>query len=146
MLVLVSYPRWKNFHRSRSKNKKQVLKDRNESLSFGFTCVGNKDVPDAQCVVCNKILAKSSLAPAKLHRHVETKHAEYKDIRFFKRKRDSLGNCKRSMIKIAKTDNRSILSSKLWYSTCRRSSPYWKTTYQALRERYCNVHVEWAVW
>uniref|UniRef100_A0A8C3HM34 Zinc finger BED domain-containing protein 5 n=1 Tax=Chrysemys picta bellii TaxID=8478 RepID=A0A8C3HM34_CHRPI len=51
----------------------------------------------------------SSLAPAKLRRHLETKHAEYKDkdIRFFKRKRDSLGNCKLSMIKIAKTDNKS---------------------------------------
>ncbi|XP_029768663.1 zinc finger BED domain-containing protein 5-like [Terrapene carolina triunguis] len=78
-------------------------------LSFSFTCVGNKDVPDAQCVKCNKILANSSLAPAKLRRHLETKHAEYKDkdISFFKRKRDSLGNCKLSMIKIAKTDNKS---------------------------------------
>ncbi|CAM4563775.1 unnamed protein product, partial [Caretta caretta] len=58
-------------------------------LSFSFTCVGNKDVPDAQCIMCNKILENSSLAPAKLHRHLETKHAEYKDkdISFFKRQR-----------------------------------------------------------
>uniref|UniRef100_A0A452HAN9 Zinc finger BED-type containing 5 n=1 Tax=Gopherus agassizii TaxID=38772 RepID=A0A452HAN9_9SAUR len=68
-------------------------------LSFGFMYVGNKDVPDAQCIVCNKILANNSLVPAKFRRHLETN--------FFKRKRDSLGNCNLLMIKIAETDNKS---------------------------------------
>lgn len=32
-------------------------------LNFGFTCTGNKDTPDALCVLCNKILVNSSMAP-----------------------------------------------------------------------------------
>uniref|UniRef100_A0A674KES1 BED-type domain-containing protein n=1 Tax=Terrapene triunguis TaxID=2587831 RepID=A0A674KES1_9SAUR len=101
----------KNIKKQEEAGVKRPKRKYDESyLSFGFTCVGNKDVPDAKCVVCNKILANSSLAPAKLRRHLETKHAEYKDkdISFFKQKKhDSLGNCKLSMIKIAKTDNKS---------------------------------------
>ncbi|XP_043397851.1 LOW QUALITY PROTEIN: zinc finger BED domain-containing protein 5-like [Chelonia mydas] len=91
------------------KRPKQKYDESYLSFRFVCTCVGNKDVPDAQYVVSNKILANSSLAPAKLRRHLETKHAEYKDkdISFFKRQRDSLENCKLLMIKIAKTDNES---------------------------------------
>ena len=76
-------------------------------LSFGFSTVGNVDAPDAQCVVCHKILSNSSLAPSKLRRHLETNHSEYKnkDIGFFKRKLDALTSCKLSMTKIAKTNN-----------------------------------------
>lgn len=48
-------------------------------LSLGFSKVGNADAPDAQCVVCHKILSNSSLVPAKLRRHLETNHSEYKD-------------------------------------------------------------------
>ncbi|XP_030413233.1 zinc finger BED domain-containing protein 5-like [Gopherus evgoodei] len=85
-----------------------------------FTCVGNKDVPDVQCVVCNKIPANSSLAPAKLCRHLETKHAEYedKDVSFFKRQYDSLGNCKLLMINIAQTDNESATEASYRVSYC----------------------------
>ena len=48
-------------------------------LSFGFSTVGNADAPDAQCVVCHKILSNSSLVPAKLRRRLETNHSGYKD-------------------------------------------------------------------
>jgi disulfide oxidoreductase YuzD len=59
-------------------------------LSFGFTSIGNKDAPDAQCVLCNKILSNSYLVPVNLRRHIETNHSEFKDkgVRFFKRKRN----------------------------------------------------------
>lgn len=42
-------------------------------LSFGFTSTGDQEAPDAVCLLCNKILANSSLAPAKLMRHLEKK-------------------------------------------------------------------------
>uniref|UniRef100_K7G7S0 HAT C-terminal dimerisation domain-containing protein n=1 Tax=Pelodiscus sinensis TaxID=13735 RepID=K7G7S0_PELSI len=74
---------------------------------FGFTSNGNEDAPGAQCVVCNKILSNSCLVPAKLRRHFETNHPEYKDkdIRFFKQKLELLEKSKLFMSKIAKSDN-----------------------------------------
>ncbi|GBM64917.1 Zinc finger BED domain-containing protein 5 [Araneus ventricosus] len=42
-------------------------------LSFGFTSTGNEEAPNAVCLLCNKILANSSLAPTKLPRHLEKK-------------------------------------------------------------------------
>ncbi|GBM95832.1 Zinc finger BED domain-containing protein 5 [Araneus ventricosus] len=42
-------------------------------LSFGFTSTGNEEAPDAVCLLCNKILANSSLAPTKLLRHLGKK-------------------------------------------------------------------------
>ncbi|KAF2901803.1 hypothetical protein ILUMI_04386 [Ignelater luminosus] len=76
-------------------------------LNFGFTSTGNSDAPDAICVLCHKILANSSLAPAKLRRHFETIHSDHqgKDLHFFKRQRDSLEKSKHQMITIAKTEN-----------------------------------------
>ncbi|GFR06556.1 zinc finger BED domain-containing protein 5 [Trichonephila clavata] len=51
-------------------------------LSFGFTSTGEEEAPDAVCLLCNKILANSSLAPAKLLRHLEKNHPtdKVKDI------------------------------------------------------------------
>lgn len=59
-------------------------------ISWGFTKVGSTDAPDAQCVVCHKILSNSSLVIAKLHRHLETNHFEHrnKEVNFFQRKLD----------------------------------------------------------
>lgn len=76
-------------------------------LNFGFTYIGNSDAPDAMCVLCHKILANSSMAPAKLRRHFETTHSNYKgkDMQFFKRQRDSLEKSKSQMITMAKTEN-----------------------------------------
>lgn len=78
-------------------------------LSFGFTYFGNRDAPHAQCVLCKKILSNSSLAPSKLRRHLETKHAAYKDkdINFFKQHLDSPENNKPPTPKIINTDNES---------------------------------------
>ena len=76
-------------------------------LSLGFTKIGRADAPDAQCVVCHKILANSSLAPAKLRRHLEKNHFEHKDkdVSFFQRKLDTLTSCRMSMIQSAKSNN-----------------------------------------
>ncbi|GBO26869.1 Zinc finger BED domain-containing protein 5 [Araneus ventricosus] len=75
-------------------------------LSFGFTSTGNEEAPAAVCLLCNKILANSSLAPTKLLRHLEKNHPtdKGKDISFFIRKLES-----RSFIeKKFKTDNQKI--------------------------------------
>ncbi|GFQ82253.1 zinc finger BED domain-containing protein 5 [Trichonephila clavata] len=40
-------------------------------LSFGFSSTGDEEAPDAVCLLCNKILANSSSAPAKLLTHLE---------------------------------------------------------------------------
>lgn len=42
-----------------------------------------------QCVICNNILAKESLKPSKLKRHLETQHAELTDkpLEYFQRKK-----------------------------------------------------------
>ena len=79
-------------------------------LSFGFTKTGDEDAPDAVCLLCNKILANSSLAPAKLRRHFEKNHPtdKNKDISFFKKKLESHNNCKSFMVKNFKTDNQKI--------------------------------------
>lgn len=101
-------PKPKNFLKlSSSSNGSKKRKYAEGYLSLGFSHVGNADAPDAQCILCHKILSNSSLVPAKLRRHLETNHPEFKDreITFFMRKLDSLMSCKLSMIKIAKTDN-----------------------------------------
>ena len=54
-------------------------------LSYGFTKIGDEEAPDVICILCDTILANSSMAPAKLQRHMETKHSSFKskDIFFF---------------------------------------------------------------
>ena len=48
-------------------------------LKYGFTyCVKNGE-HQPLCVLCNEILANENLKPLKLQRHLETKHANYKD-------------------------------------------------------------------
>ncbi|GBP82680.1 Zinc finger BED domain-containing protein 5 [Eumeta japonica] len=56
-----------------SKTKKRKY---NESyISFGF--IDYNGLP--LCMLCSKLLPNSSMAPAKLRRHLETVHPEYKD-------------------------------------------------------------------
>ncbi|KAJ8868279.1 hypothetical protein PR048_029795, partial [Dryococelus australis] len=39
----------------------------------------NVELPDGQCIICNKIIYNSSSAPAKLKRHLETNHPQLKE-------------------------------------------------------------------
>ena len=73
---------------STSSGVKKIAKKRkyyHSYLSFGFTYVGTEEYPDGLCLLCNKTFSNSSLAPAKLKRHIETSHPSYKnkDIAFF---------------------------------------------------------------
>lgn len=80
---------------SLSENKRKLRKYDPSYLAFGFTNID--DCP--QCVVCSEVLANSAMAPAKLKRHLETKHPQYqnKPKDFFKRKENELKSQKTVM-------------------------------------------------
>jgi zinc finger BED domain-containing protein 5/7/8/9 len=45
-------------------------------IKWGFVSVGKEHQPDGLCVVCQQVLCNSSLAPAKLQRHLTTHHPD----------------------------------------------------------------------
>ncbi|XP_060870180.1 zinc finger MYM-type protein 6-like [Metopolophium dirhodum] len=57
---------------------------------YGFICFssGSNDIPKPQCVLCSVILSNEAMKPAKLIRHLESKHKEFnnKPTNFFIRK------------------------------------------------------------
>uniref|UniRef100_A0A3P9KG16 BED-type domain-containing protein n=1 Tax=Oryzias latipes TaxID=8090 RepID=A0A3P9KG16_ORYLA len=59
-------------------------------IQFGFFWTGEEEDTKPHCVLCYETLANEAMKPAKLKRHLETKHPEYqgKPIGFFERKRD----------------------------------------------------------
>lgn len=60
-----------------------------------------------QCVVCGQTFQNSTLFPAKMIRHLQSKHAQYKDkpVDFFTRKRDELIKNQKCMQKVAMGTN-----------------------------------------
>lgn len=77
---------------SSSQTKKRKYDD--SYLSFGFACAGTENCPEAQCLLCKRILPNSSLAPAKLRRHFENNHWSTK-IKTHPILRESLRNMKK---------------------------------------------------
>lgn len=67
--------------------KKYFRKYDTSYLEFGFTWCGNESEPKPQCVVCYEVLSNECMKPAKLKRHLETKHANVKSkpVEFFQR-------------------------------------------------------------
>lgn len=63
-----------------------------EYLKFGFFWTGDSEDPNPHCVLCYDILANEAMKPAKLKRHLETKHKDYisKPLAFFERKCEEL--------------------------------------------------------
>ncbi|KAJ4939220.1 hypothetical protein JOQ06_028676 [Pogonophryne albipinna] len=60
-----------------------------EYMKYGFLYIEDKrEGPKPQCVVCSEILARESMKPSKMKRHLETKHSAYKDkpVEFFQRR------------------------------------------------------------
>ncbi|XP_067132830.1 zinc finger BED domain-containing protein 5-like [Centruroides vittatus] len=86
---------------------KKKRKNDPQYLSYGFTSTGDEEALDAICILCHTRLANSSLAPAKLQRHMETKHSVYKnkDKFFFERKLESFNKTTNFMVKKCRTDN-----------------------------------------
>lgn len=97
-------------------------------LSLGFIPIGNTEHPDGQCVICKKILLNSSLAPAKLKRHIETNHPELqgKDVSFFKTHKDVHDAAVTCLQKYAKTDNEKATEASflLSYRIARAGKPH----------------------
>jgi len=58
-----------------------------EYLAMGFTWTGDPDCPSPPCIVCGEKLANSAMVPAKLKRHLTTKHHDvaHKDKEYFQR-------------------------------------------------------------
>ena len=76
----------------RPERKVKRRKYNKDYIRFGFFWTGEEDCPKPHCVLCYESLANESMKPAKLRRHLDTKHKDCngKPIEFFKRKRDEL--------------------------------------------------------
>ena len=61
-------------------------------IQFGFIMIKSGGEEKPQCVLCNNVLASSSLKPCKLKRHLETNHSslQHKGVDFFKRHGENL--------------------------------------------------------
>lgn len=79
----------------------KIRKYNSDYLEIGFTFTGPEHQPKPQCVICYESLSNECMKPAKLRRHLETKHPEHtsKSLDFFKNK---LGELKRSRKNIIK--------------------------------------------
>ena len=66
----------------------KIRKYDSEYLHLGFTYIGSEDKPRPQCVICLQVLSNEGMKPAKLRRHLDTKHPECKSksVEFFKLK------------------------------------------------------------
>lgn len=59
------------------KGKKRKYTD--EYVKYTFSYSENVDYPKPKCIVCDDVLSKSCMKPSLLLRHLETKHADYKN-------------------------------------------------------------------
>lgn len=64
----------------------KIRKYNSDYLGIGFTCTGTEHEPKPQCVVCYVSLSNECMKPAKLRRHLGTRHPEHKgkSLDFFK--------------------------------------------------------------
>ena len=103
----------------------------NDFLKWGFTDIVIAGVERPQCVLCLEVLAHESMKPAKLQRHLETKHPALKDkgIDFFKTKVNG--------VKATRLDssglfqNKNLAAIEASYMVASRISQVKKTTYNS---------------
>ncbi|XP_060881854.1 zinc finger BED domain-containing protein 5-like [Metopolophium dirhodum] len=97
-------------------------------LQFGFIPVGTAERPDGQCVICNVILQNSSLAPAKLKRHLKTNHPNLmnKEMGYFKKRKEEHNSSLSALHKYAKNDSENATEASfiLSYSIARAGKPH----------------------
>jgi hypothetical protein len=62
-----------------SSKKKYSRKNESSYLVLGFTWCGDESEQKPQCVLCYEVLSNECMKPAKLRRHLETKHCDVKN-------------------------------------------------------------------
>lgn len=79
----------------------KIRKYNSDYLEIGFTFTGPEQQPKPQCVICYESLSNECMKPAKLRRHLETKHPEYKSksLDFFKNKLRELKTSRKTITK-----------------------------------------------
>ena len=72
-------------------------------ISFGFVASNGSPL----CMLCSKLLPNSSMVPAKMRRHLETVHPEFKDKNeeYFVRKKEQLLKSQKTMVHTTQTVN-----------------------------------------
>ncbi|XP_063284219.1 zinc finger BED domain-containing protein 5-like [Pelobates fuscus] len=98
-----------------SKRRKLLRKYDSDYLKFGFTWNGDKGDPRPQCVICGEILANESMRSNKLLRHIETKHAHFKNkpLNFFKSKQKIFNTSKNMLSHFTSINEKAMHASYL---------------------------------
>uniref|UniRef100_A0A673IJH3 HAT C-terminal dimerisation domain-containing protein n=1 Tax=Sinocyclocheilus rhinocerous TaxID=307959 RepID=A0A673IJH3_9TELE len=80
-------------------------------IKYGFTASDEKP----QCVECGEVLAKESMKPSKLERHLQTKHPTCvgKPVDYFVRKRDLLKRQQSSIVSLTTASKSTLKASYL---------------------------------
>ncbi|KAK5648379.1 hypothetical protein RI129_003271 [Pyrocoelia pectoralis] len=83
-----------------------------ECIKQGFTFIDNGGIQLPQCVVCAEVLSNDAMKPAKLVRHLQSKHKHFmgKPLEFFKRKELELKSNKK-IIKTFSTQEKASLKA-----------------------------------
>ena len=100
----------------KGQQKKSVLRKYDSSyLELGFTSNESLDHPRPKCDICHEELANESMKPAKLRRHLETKHSELKDkpLAYFQKKEEELQALRKEMRKFSSTTENAMYASYL---------------------------------
>ena len=75
-------------------------------MKWGFTDIVNAGVERPQCVICLEVLANESMKPAKLQRHLQSKHPNLMDKSFDFFKAEALG------VKSRRPDSSGLIHNK----------------------------------
>ncbi|XP_053117964.1 zinc finger MYM-type protein 6-like [Hemicordylus capensis] len=85
-----------------------IRKYNEDYLQYGFICSpGSEKAPRPQCVLCSTVLANEAMKPAKLLRHLQTRHKQFvnKPKDFFVRKSKELSLQKQVLVRSAAVDH-----------------------------------------
>ncbi|GBP90657.1 Zinc finger BED domain-containing protein 5 [Eumeta japonica] len=91
-------------------------KRKHDESYIGFGFVDSNSSP--LCTLCNKLLPNSSMAPAKLRRHLKTVHSESKNKNkeFFVRNKEELLESQKSMMHVTQTINEKATEASYLFS------------------------------
>ncbi|GFY11462.1 protein FAM200B [Trichonephila clavipes] len=92
---------------------KKIRKHNDKFIKYGFIFCVVDDEERPKCVICNEKLANDSMKPAKLKRHLETKHKELqnKHADFFQRRAENLKIQRANLKKFTKIPQKALRAS-----------------------------------